>query len=213
MLLLALGLATPIGEIVVSAFGNHIFGVRDLAASWPYLALAAGAALTGAGERLGVLAAGLAIVAFALGASKLFESRFQRPNFQAAADYVAGQAGSRDVVLDATPTPGPLTGLDVTLHRHLQVFRILQPAERDHPFGFSDPSVTIPTAVSQALAAAHGARVFVVGPARLGSEQFRAQLLPVTDAFPARYRLVKLRSWNGIVPTVVAVYAARAQAK
>jgi Dolichyl-phosphate-mannose-protein mannosyltransferase len=213
LLVLALLLATSVAEAVVSALGNHIFGVRDLAASWPYLALAAGAALAGAGERLGVLAAVLAIVAFALGASKLSESRFQRPNFQAAADYVAAHAGSHDVVLDATPTPGPLTGLDVTLHRRLPVFRALEPAERDHPFGFSDPSVPLRTGVSRAVAAADGARVFLVGPVSLGGKPFRDQLQPATEAFPARYRLTTLRSWNGIVPTVVAVYAARPQSR
>jgi hypothetical protein len=213
LLVLILLLATPVAEAIVSGFGNHIFGVRDLAASWPYLALAVAAALAGAGERLGVLAAALAIVAFALGASKLFETRFQRPNFQAAADYVAAHAGSHDVVLDATPTPGPLTGLDVTLHRRLPVFRALQPAERDHPFGFSDPSVPLRTAVSRALATADGARVFLVAPVSVGGKPFREQLQPATEAFPARYQLTTLRAWNGIVPTVVAVYAARPRPK
>src|ERR1039458_7427111 len=39
VLVLGLMLATPVGEIAGSAVGNHIIGVRDLAASWPFLAL------------------------------------------------------------------------------------------------------------------------------------------------------------------------------
>ena len=82
----ALMLATPVGEIVVSALGNHIIGVRDLAASWPYLALSAAAFVFAAGPRVGAVAAALAVVAFALGAPKMLESRFARPDYQAAAD-------------------------------------------------------------------------------------------------------------------------------
>ena len=40
VLLIALVLATPIGEALISASGDHIFGTRNLAASWPALVLA-----------------------------------------------------------------------------------------------------------------------------------------------------------------------------
>ncbi len=206
VLMVALMLATPLGEVVGSLSGNHIIGVRDLAASWPFLALCVAALVTAAGSRLGIVAAALTVAAFALGAAKLFEPRFARPDYQAAADYVARQARSEDVVLDMTPTPGPLTGLDVTLHRHLAVFRALQPAETDHPFGFSDPIVPLRTGVMQAVAAADSARVFVVTAARPGPA-FRAQLDPISQDFPARYRLVTVRVWIGLEPTLVAVYA------
>src|SRR5205823_2479065 len=38
-LVFLLMLSTPVGEALVCAVGNHIIGVRDLAASWPFLAL------------------------------------------------------------------------------------------------------------------------------------------------------------------------------
>ena len=128
-------LATPVGEIVISALGNHIIGVRDLAASWPYLALSAAAFVFAAGPRVG-RRGGAGVLAFALGAPKLL-SRFARPNYQAAASFVNAHAHDGDVVIDGTGglSPGPLSGFDVAYHGRLPVFRALAPAERDHPFG------------------------------------------------------------------------------
>ncbi len=55
------------------------------------------------------------------------------------------------MVVDETGalSPGPLTGLDVSLHRALPVFRAEAPAERDHPFGFGDPIVPLAQAVAK----------------------------------------------------------------
>jgi Dolichyl-phosphate-mannose-protein mannosyltransferase len=206
LLVVVLAAVTPVGETVASAFGNHIIGVRDLAASWPFLAIAAAAAMAAAGPRLGIAAAALAVLALVLGALRLFETRFERPNYQAAADYVAAHAGDRDVVIDFTLSPGPLTPLDVTLHRRLRVIRALQPAERDHPFGFTDPVVPLRTAVAQAAAAANGARVFVVRPVSPGTTRFLPVLSPVKSALGARYRLATLHAYGGIEATLVAVY-------
>ena len=75
-------LATPLCEILASAFGNHIIGVRDLAASWPFLALGAAAVVIAAGPRVGLVAGTLAVIAFGLGAAKMLDSRFQRPDYQ-----------------------------------------------------------------------------------------------------------------------------------
>jgi hypothetical protein len=213
-LVLALMLATPIAEAAISALGNHIFGVRNLAASWPFLALVVAAALAASGPRLGLVAAGLAVFALALGATKLLEPGFQRIDYQAAANYVAVNARPGDVVIDRTGglSPGPLTAFDVSFHRRLEVFRAQAPAERDHPFGFADRVVPVRTAVQQAVRAARGARVFLVTPLPRGVNGSPAQLEPVSSQFPPRYRLVRVRQYEGIGPMVVAVYQDRGSA-
>jgi hypothetical protein len=205
LFVLMLAAATPVGETVVSSFGNHIIGVRDLAASWPFLALAAAATLASSGPRLGLAAAALAVLAFALGASKLLETRFQRPNYQAAGEYIAAHAGNHDVVVDSTGalSPGPLTALDLTLSRRLKEFRAGAPTERDHPFTILDPVIPLRTAVRDAVGAAHGARIFLVNP-DTGS---LPSLSLASTAVAVRYRLVTVRKYDGIVPTLVAVYA------
>jgi hypothetical protein len=209
LLAVVLAAATPVAEFVVSLGGNHIIGVRDMAASWPYLALILAVALTAAGPRLGLVAAALAILAFVLGASKMLQTRFQRPDYQAAANYVAGQARSRDVVIDVTGglSPGPLTGLDVTLHRRLRVLRAQAPAERDHPFTVFDPLIPLRSTVRTAVATAHGARIFLVTPAPPGPASSLRQLEVATADFGAGYRLAAVRTYPGILPTIVAVYA------
>jgi hypothetical protein len=206
VLVAALVLATPVGEIIGSALGNHIIGVRDLAASWPFLALCAAAVVFAAGRRLGSVAAVLAVVAFALGAAKMLESRFARPNFQAPADYVDTHARPGDVVVDGTGalSPGPTTPLDVTLHRRMPVVRALAPAENAYPFNFLTPSVPISTAFSRAIAAAHGGRIFVVS-VRLAAKPTGPTLTPLT--LPGGYARCSQRRYEGFVITLVSVYS------
>jgi hypothetical protein len=203
-LVVALMLATPVGEIVASAVGSHIIGVRDLATSWPYLVLTGSAIAFAATPALGVVAAALVVVAFGLAAPKMLEARFSRPNYQAAADYVSAHAGTGDVVIDGTGgvSPGPLTGFDVAFHRRLLVFRALAPAERDHPFMVFDPVVPIRSALSRAVAAARGGRVFIVS-----AKLFSAPDLLAPAALPGGYRRELENSYAGIETTVVTVYS------
>ena len=196
-LVFLLMLATPVGEILVSALGNHIIGVRDLAASWPFLALFCSAFVIAAGPRLGLVAAGLGVVAFALSASKMFEVGFQRPNYQGAASYVANHARPADVVIDETGelSPGPLTGFDAAFRGRQIVVRAKSPAERDHPYTVFDPVVPVPSAVSRAIREAHGGDLFVVG-----------SKLPGTQ-LPDGYRLTTVRVYPGLERTLAAVYS------
>lgn len=209
-LVVALACATPLGEALVSALGNHIFGVRNLAASWPYLALGCSAAVAASGRRVSAVAAGLAIVALGLGAVKMLSTRFQRPDYQGAAAFVSDHARLGDVVVDETGalSPGPLTGLDVSLQRSLPVFRGQAPAERQHPFGFTDPIVPLHAAIRSAVASANGHRVFLVtNLLTTDIEGLRARVNPAPGQFPAGYRLAESQSYPGIGGTVVAVYA------
>jgi Dolichyl-phosphate-mannose-protein mannosyltransferase len=206
MLVAALMLATPVAEIVASAVGNHIIGVRDLAASWPYLALSASAVVAAAGPTLGLTAAVLAVIAFALGAAKMLEPRFSRPNFQGPADHVTADARPGDVVIDGTGSlsPGPLTGFQIVFHRRLAVVRALAPAEDDHPFNFTTPIVPIPTAFSRAVRAARGNRIFVVSVG-LAATPTGPTLTP--PALPGGYVLCSQRRYEGFVLTLVSAYS------
>jgi hypothetical protein len=206
VLVVALMLATPVGEILASALGNHIIGVRDLAASWPYLALSASALVIAAGPLLGAAAAVLAVAAFALGAAKMLESRFSRPNFHGPADYITAHAHTGDVVIDGTGalSPGPTTPLDVTLQRRIPVVRALAPAEKDHPFNLLTPSVPASTAFSQAVAAAHGGRIFIVS-VRLAAAPTGPTLTPAR--LPGGYVRCSQRRYEGFVITLVSVYS------
>lgn len=202
LLVLALLLATPIGEAAVSVFSTHLFGVRNLAASWPALALFSAAMLVASGPRLGIAAAGLAIVAFAIGVAKVLDQHFQRPNVQALAGYIDRHAAPGDAVVDTTifSSPGPLGPLDATLERHLRLFRAYAPAERDHPFGPLDRIVPFAEAVSNARAG-HPSRIFITELIyRPGAGVFQRSPIP-------GYRLVATRAYPGFVGSAVQVFA------
>jgi hypothetical protein len=203
-LVFLLMLATPVGEALASAFGNHIIGVRDLAASWPFLALFSSALALAAGRRLGVAVAVLAVVAFLVGAIRMLEPRFQRPNYQGSASYVTAHARPGDVVIDMTGalSPGPLTGFGIVFHRDLPVIRARSPAENDHPFTVFDPIVPTATAAREAARAAAGHRIFVVYPTLASTQRIN----PVPSGLPASYHLAGLHRFPGIEPTLVAVY-------
>jgi hypothetical protein len=127
----------------------------------------------------------------------MLEARFARPNYRAAAGYVTAHARPNDVVLDATGglSPGPLTGFDVVFHRRIPVFRGQAPAERNHPFNLFDRVVLLQPGFDQALARAHGGRVFLVAAA-----------VPQL-ALPPSYRLTAVKRYPGLEQTVVAVYS------
>jgi hypothetical protein len=167
VLVVAVALATPVLEALYSLVSTHLFGVRNLAASWPYAALVAGAIAIAAGRRAGVLAAALAVIGLALGTERMVVGDYGRPDFGAAGSYIDAHWRRGDVVIDETGrylTPGPLTGLDVTLHRPIPTVRALVPAERAHPFTFADRFVPVSTATAQAVAqVAPGHVIFLVG--------------------------------------------------
>lgn len=202
VLVIGLALAVPVGEAIVSAGGNHIFGVRNLAASWPFLAVSFAALLVAAGRRTGAAASALAIIGLAIGGVKMLTPRFHRPDYQGATAYVNQHAASGDVVLDETGllSPGPLTDVDVSLKPGVAAVRADSPAERGHPFGIGDHIVSASLAARQAAAHARGHRVFVI-----------------TNIFPsdagalsqAGYRMVSRRRFLGMGGTEVSVYAAR----
>jgi mannosyltransferase len=200
VLVLALAVATPLGTALVSAVGTNLFGTRNLAVSWPGFALALSALLVAAGPRLRVPAAVLVIACFAIGAAKMLQSDYERPDYQGMARFLDSDARPGDVVVDAASvvTPGPFTGLDVSAEKPHRVFRVGVPQQRDHPFTVTDRISPLPEVVRRAASAAAGRRIYVAGDSR-----FRASLTEqIVDELPAAYRQIKERTYGGGVVRV-----------
>jgi hypothetical protein len=198
LLIVALALATPVGEALFSAFGSTtLFSTRNLASSWPALALSLATLLVSAGPGLGLVAVSLAIASFAIGAAKMLEDRFQRPDYEAAGTYIDRSAAPGDAVIDESGvlSPGPLTHLDPVLQRPLWVFRANAPQERRHPFTVFDPVVS-PAEASRRAVAAGGRHVFLV------SDVAGARAL---GRLPG-YRAVATRTYPGVLRVVVRTY-------
>ncbi len=201
-LVVVLLLSVPVGEALQSTFGTHVFGVRNLAASWPALALVCGAMLAACGSRLRVPAIALAIAAFAIGGIKMASGgQWARPDVQAAASFLVRHGHAGDVVIDDSGiTPGPLTALDTALQRPYQIFRADLPQERDHPFTFGDPRVPLAQAVREAVMASRSGRIFVISAFAKGGARLQPPL-------PPSYRLVAQGLQPGILTVSEQAYA------
>jgi len=113
-LVVLLALATPVGTALQSAVGANVFSTRSLAASWPYLALTVAALVSVGKPALRLTAAALAITAFAVSATKIGGTHFQRPHYSQLAHYADTLPGG--VIVDgAAFAPGgvPLTNFDI----------------------------------------------------------------------------------------------------
>jgi hypothetical protein len=214
LLVLLLLVSVPVGEAVVSAVSTHLFSVRNLAASWPALALALGALVTAPRQRLALAASLLAVAAVAIGGVKMLQSAYARPNYRAAASFVKSHAGPRDVVIDGTAvlSPGPLSGLDAVWPKRAQrVIRAGAPQETDHPFNVFDRQTSAQQAIDQAVAAANGQRVYYIElfPKLPGKTPVEAleTLSAQAGRFPASYRLTDTRIYPGMSNVAVQVYA------
>jgi mannosyltransferase len=212
VLIIALALAAPVGEAVVSAFGNDVFGTRSLAVSWPAFAILLATLLVAARGPLRIVCVALVLAGFGIAAAKMTQARFQRPDYHAVAEFIDQHASRGDVVIDvAVLSPGPLTGLDAVLDQPPRIFRVGVPQERDHPFTVFDPVESAAKVTSRAAAAAHGRHIFVVTqriPAGIpGRPTYQEQARAVTAALPRAYRQVRERSYTGILTLTVDAFA------
>jgi hypothetical protein len=211
VLIVALALSTPVGEIVVSAMGTNMFGTRNLAASWPAFALCLAALLVAAGPGLRVATVTLAIAAFGIGAGKMLEARFERPDYHAAAEFIDRDGSPGDVIIDgAGVTPGPLTGLEVALDRPRPTYRVGVPQQRDHPFSIGDPIFPIEDVTRRAAVAAGGHRLYIVSSDTPFAPSAPTQIPraeQVIAALPSSYHPVAERTYPGSLRLVVSVYA------
>jgi hypothetical protein len=164
LLVVLLGLATPVGSTLQSAVGANVFSTRSLAASWPYLALAVSALLTVGRPAVRLTAAARAVVGLGLGAAGMLGADIQRPQYQAMARFVDEHPGG--VVIDgAAFTPGPLSNFDVEGSMPAAaVLRLNVPVQMTTPFGVGE-TLPDPLAVAQqAVAAADGGPISVLTP-------------------------------------------------
>jgi uncharacterized membrane protein len=202
LLLIAILFAVPVGEVVVSALGTSLLLTRNLAAAWPAFALCFAALLVAAGPRLRYVAAGLAIVAFAIAGTKLLDVQYQRADYQAAATFIDNHASSRDVVINAASfDTAPVTPLEIGLDEPHRVFR-------------AGEESSLSETIASAVAAAGGRPIYLVGTTYFRVSSKTADLLERTgrrlpSAFPAPYRLVQNRAYPGLSGVVVSVYATR----
>jgi hypothetical protein len=209
VLVVGLAVAAPLGEALVSAFSTNLFGTRNLAVSWPGLALALAALAWAGGPRVRVAAAALVISSFAIGATGFLRPRFQRPDEQAVAHFIDRQASPGDVVIDGIVlSPGPLSALEIAIRRPIKVLRAGQPEERDHPFGIGDRVAPVPDVARQAVSAARGRRIFLVSREAPGGPAARNPLVEQVQAvLGAEYNRVDAARYPGIIGLTVAVYA------
>jgi hypothetical protein len=191
-LLVALALATPLGEAVVSLVGTNTFGTRNLAASWPYTALVVAALLTVGRMRGRIAAAVLVTLAFAIGAAKMLtDSDFERPRFADAAAYV--EKNPAVVVVDgAALTPGPLTNFDVSLDPAIPDLRLYVPKERDHPFEVGDVYPVPQRVIDEAVALADDRPIAIAVGVRPTSRRQLEKWLP------PGYELIEERTFPGL---------------
>jgi hypothetical protein len=210
VLIMALAVSTPAGTVVFSAVGTDIIAVRHFAASWAPFALSVATLLVVAGPKLRFAAAALAVGALAIGAAKMMEAPFKRPDYAAAARFIDRTAAPGDVVVDGTEalSPGPLSGLDATLERSHSVIRVRAPRKRNLPFVRGERLLTLSEVTRRAASEAAGQRIFIAG--LLPNEAYLAVIAEhVNRALPAGYRRVAARSYVGIIGVVVLVYAGR----
>jgi 4-amino-4-deoxy-L-arabinose transferase-like glycosyltransferase len=203
VLLVLLALVTPVAEALASLLGTNVFGTRNLAASWPYVALAT-AALVTAGERwLRLGAAALVALGLGFGAAKMISSDYERLNYTELADYIA--EGPRGVVVDgAAFSPGPLANFDVeSSDPGVPVFRLSLPEQKTAPFSLYDRPPDPAELADRVAATAEGEPITVVftvsrnpiAGARGGpelAEEFVAGL-------PPSYELTARRIFPGIL--------------
>ena len=206
-LVLALALAAPVGEALVSAVGSDVLGTRNLAVSWPGLALVAATLLVRAPQPYRLPSIALLLAAFTIAGVKMAQTGYQRPAVREATRLIDQQASPGDVVVDATRvTPGPLTAVDVYLSRPLRVVRAGVPQERDHPFGVFDPIVTARQAAKRAATVADGRRIFLVTATDRGAVTPNPLGAAVAHYLPAEYRLVKAQGYPGLLPMATLVF-------
>jgi 4-amino-4-deoxy-L-arabinose transferase-like glycosyltransferase len=112
----ALAMAAPVGLVLYSVLRESLWDPRNLSASWPGLALTAGALLTSVRRPMQYVAIALVLGGFAIGAARMLTPSAERPDYAAAAELVVhGGSPSSTVAIVPAPGPGPLAAMDAAL--------------------------------------------------------------------------------------------------
>ena len=199
LLILALALATPVGEALVSAVSTNLFGARNLVAAWPGCALLLAAILTSSPRRIvWVLSSAVVISGFAIGTVKMFGDSAQRPDYGAAGRAIAERAGRSDAIVEQVFSPGPLSALDTVLGSRYPIVRVGAPQERDHPFTPYDRVAGPRLVARQAEAAAGpGGNIFVVGSREAPNW---ATMKAVLGLLRPSFTLARRKVYGGLYP-------------
>jgi 4-amino-4-deoxy-L-arabinose transferase-like glycosyltransferase len=200
VLIVLLALAAPVGAAVYSAVGNSVFLPRNLIGSTPALAVAVGLLLTSARAALRIGAVALVVAGLAIGAVKMLEASYQRPDYQAQASYVERLGNPADPVIEA-PDPlavGPFTGFEAALRQ------VGGRAPKHVLLAGFRPPAAIARRVAQL---AHGGRpIFVVTPGAPSSfaalRHFKlSPLSGILQALPPGFEAVNSQLFPGLAGT------------
>jgi mannosyltransferase len=214
VLVVVLALAAPLSAALYSAFGTSVFSAQNLIASLPGLALSVGALASRAGRVPGIAAAALILAALALGAVKMLDADYQRPDYEAAVRFIDRDGAPGDPVVDAPLFAHPIAPLDgalrygraSSLDRH-PVLRLGAPQREAALRSLADRGnrlvglrILSPGTISRRAAAlAPGRRLFVVAAGEPHAH-LRRQNDPVhkfVRSLPAGYRLTEIKRFPG----------------
>lgn len=193
-----LALANPVLALAVSLVGTHVYGPRNLAASYPALVVLLGSVpflLRGFTRAIG--AAGIC-GCFVLSGALTALGEQGRPEVRPLAEHLRREARVGDAIVDGTAilSPGPPSVLDTLPHPSLPTFRAGAPEVRDRPFGLFDHRPSLRDALARALI--HTSRrgrvfLFMQSLPKSASGPFRARVRRVAD--PSRqWRSLGLRA-------------------
>jgi uncharacterized membrane protein YgcG len=248
---LVLAASTPVGLALYSLLGTSVWDNRDLISSWPGFAVALAALLTGAGDparrsqvagrerghpgklAIAALPAALVLAGFAIGAAKMPQRSHRRPDYDAAARWIAAAGAPGDPVVDLgalTPGPPNETEAALALPRRSRaglypVVRLGQPplkaVLRAAPYAPLPAERGEVVAHEAAIMATHR-RLFLVlsgyAPLTVIQAQRRArtpvpaqtalgQLAAFLRALPTDFQPVALKSFPGLFPVTVYEFA------
>lgn len=115
-LIVVLACATPVGVAIYSVVGNSIWDARNLLASWPGFATLVGALLTYPRLRWGLPAVCLVLCGLVIGAVRMQQSRYHRPDYLAVARYMDRVGTDHEPAVNWPDlTPGPPTELEAAM--------------------------------------------------------------------------------------------------
>jgi hypothetical protein len=212
--------AVPVGAAIASIVGPSVYLPRNLITAVPYLALAAGALVSSSPLPARAVAAALVIAGVAVGAALSLQASNRRPDYNAAADFIARNSKPGDPIAEISfvpfEAPGILQSLEVALadkglnatHPVLRVGLPTVAADRRRreppgpgqfaPIATPDPA----TQARRGAALARGGTLFVVPPGAATPAVLRAARnnpeTPFFAALPRGLRLVGTHRFPGV---------------
>jgi len=212
-LIVLLAVAPPLLLLLYSWVRTPVFGGPFLISSWPGLALTIGIVVTRPARPLRLAAITLTIGAYAIGAFLMLGSSAQRPNVNAAVEYIDRTGASGDPIVSLSFFANPLSELDVALtnsgqSHHYPVIRLGSPAlaEQLGPLSGPNPqpaffglSVTSPQEVADQAVdlARHGTIFFVSYSTSLIPNSADKESTEFLKALPSRFHVVKEFTYPG----------------